>query len=162
MCADLAEQNAIEMVMRIRLCLDCADICTATVGVTSRQTEYNANVTRPLLEACVAICKNSAMSASGMPGCTGTAGSAPRPADAGAGLPGVPGRHEIADRPFRRALLSHRPVPRAADDYSRARPGGLAVTALVFIAAQFKGRPRGPQPQLAGGPSATRRGSGVT
>ncbi len=29
-----------------------------TAGVTSRQTDYDANVTRPLLEACVAACKS--------------------------------------------------------------------------------------------------------
>ena len=56
--ADLGEQNVTEMVKCIRLCLDCADICTATMGVTSRQTDYDANVTRPLLEACVAICRS--------------------------------------------------------------------------------------------------------
>src|SRR5580692_9449459 len=56
--ADLGEQNVIEMVKCIRLCLDCADICAATVGITSRQTESDANVTRPLLQACVAICKS--------------------------------------------------------------------------------------------------------
>jgi hypothetical protein len=55
--ADLGEQNIAEMITCIRLCLDCADVCTATIGVTSRQAEYDANVTRPLLEACVAICK---------------------------------------------------------------------------------------------------------
>ena len=37
--ADLGEQNVTEMVTCIRLCLDCADICTATAGVISRQTE---------------------------------------------------------------------------------------------------------------------------
>jgi len=46
------------MVRCIRLCLDCADICTATAGVTSRPPGYDANVTGPLLEACVAICKS--------------------------------------------------------------------------------------------------------
>ena len=54
--ADLSEQNVAEMVRCIRLCLDCADICTATIGVTGRQAAYDANVTKPLLEACVAIC----------------------------------------------------------------------------------------------------------
>jgi hypothetical protein len=54
---DLSEHNVTEMIKCIRLCLDCADVCIATVGVTSRQTEYNANVTKPLLEACVATCK---------------------------------------------------------------------------------------------------------
>ena len=46
------------MVKCIRLCLDCADVCTATVRVTSRQTDYDANVSKPLLEACVATCKS--------------------------------------------------------------------------------------------------------
>jgi hypothetical protein len=56
--ADLSEQNVAEMVKCIRLCLDCADVCAATVGVTSRQSEYDANLTKPLLEACAAICKS--------------------------------------------------------------------------------------------------------
>jgi hypothetical protein len=55
---DLSEPDVAEMVKCIRLCLDCADICTTTAGVTSRQTEYDANVTRPLLEACIASCKS--------------------------------------------------------------------------------------------------------
>jgi len=56
--ADLSEQDLPEMVKCIRLCLNCVDICTATVGVTSRLAEYDADVTRPLLEACVAICQS--------------------------------------------------------------------------------------------------------
>ena len=56
--ADLSEQNVAEMVTCIRLCLDCVDVCTATVGVLSRQAEYDAGLTRPLLEACVAICQS--------------------------------------------------------------------------------------------------------
>ena len=56
--ADLSEQNARDMVTCIRLCLDCADVCAAALGVTSRQASYDANVTRPLLQACVAICKS--------------------------------------------------------------------------------------------------------
>jgi hypothetical protein len=56
--ADLSEHNVAEMVRCVRLCLDCADICTATVGVTTRRVEYDANVTKPLLEACAAICKS--------------------------------------------------------------------------------------------------------
>jgi hypothetical protein len=55
---DLSEQHVPELVKCIRLCLDCADVCAATVGVTSRQAEYDSNVTKPLLEACVAICKS--------------------------------------------------------------------------------------------------------
>jgi hypothetical protein len=56
--ADLSEPDLAEMVKCIRLCQNCVDICTATVGVTSRLAEYDAGVTRPLLEACVAICKS--------------------------------------------------------------------------------------------------------
>jgi hypothetical protein len=56
--ADLGEQNLAEMVRCIRLCLDCADVCTATIGVISRQADYHPGVTGPLLEACVAICKS--------------------------------------------------------------------------------------------------------
>jgi hypothetical protein len=55
---DLSEPNVAELVKCIRLCLDCADICTTTAGVASRQTDYDANVTRPLLEACIASCKS--------------------------------------------------------------------------------------------------------
>jgi hypothetical protein len=55
----LREQNRAEMVKCIGLCLDRTDNCTATtLGVVSPQTEYDAAVTRPLLEACVATCKS--------------------------------------------------------------------------------------------------------
>jgi uncharacterized membrane protein len=56
--ADLSEGDLAEMVRCIRLCLDCTDICNATIGVISRLAEYDASATRPLLEACAAICKN--------------------------------------------------------------------------------------------------------
>lgn len=56
---DLSEPEVAEMVKCIRLCLDCASICTTTVGVVSRQTEYDASVSRPLLEACIASCRSS-------------------------------------------------------------------------------------------------------
>jgi Domain of Unknown Function (DUF326) len=55
--ADLSEPNLTEMVRCIRLCLHCADVCTATAGVASRLGEYEADVTRPLLQACVASCR---------------------------------------------------------------------------------------------------------
>jgi len=54
--ADLSEGNLADMVRCIRLCLHCTDVCAATVGVISRPAEYDATVTRPLLEACVSIC----------------------------------------------------------------------------------------------------------
>ena len=58
-CADacLSEGDATELAKCIRLNLDCADICATTSRVVSRQTEYDANLTRPLLEACIAACR---------------------------------------------------------------------------------------------------------
>ncbi|HEX5295959.1 MAG TPA: four-helix bundle copper-binding protein [Streptosporangiaceae bacterium] len=56
--ADLSEQNVTEMVRCIRLCLNCADVCTATGAVVSRPAGYDAEVVRLLLQACVAICKS--------------------------------------------------------------------------------------------------------
>jgi hypothetical protein len=57
--AGLREQDRAEMVKCIGLCLDRTDNCTATtLGVVSPQTEYDAAVTRPRLEACVATCKS--------------------------------------------------------------------------------------------------------
>ena len=59
-CADddLSEPDVAELVRCIRTCLDCADVCAATLRVVSRQTDFDANVTRPVLEACVAICRS--------------------------------------------------------------------------------------------------------
>ena len=56
--ADLGEQDLAEMVTCVRLCLNCTDICTATAGVISRLAEYDSATTRPLLQACAAICKS--------------------------------------------------------------------------------------------------------
>lgn len=59
-CADacLSEEDVTSMVKCIRLNLDCADVCAATGRVVSRQTEYDAYVTRAQLEACIAACKS--------------------------------------------------------------------------------------------------------
>jgi hypothetical protein len=59
-CADdcLSEQTVQELAKCIRLNLDCADICETTGRVVSRQTGYDANVTRAVLEACVAVCRS--------------------------------------------------------------------------------------------------------
>ena len=80
--ADLAEQNLAEMVTCIRLCLDCTDVCTATLGVVSRQTAYDPTITGPLLEACIATARAAATNAPGTRRTTSTAGSANRPAAA--------------------------------------------------------------------------------
>ncbi|MCX6465916.1 MAG: four-helix bundle copper-binding protein [Pseudonocardiales bacterium] len=45
------------MVRCIRLDLDCADVCTATGRVLSRQTAYDAALTRAVLEACATACR---------------------------------------------------------------------------------------------------------
>ena len=54
--ADLSEPHLAEMVACIRLCQDCADICSATAAVLSRPADWDARVVTPLLQACVAIC----------------------------------------------------------------------------------------------------------
>lgn len=54
---DLGEPGVAEMVYCIRLCLNCSDVCSATVGVLRRQSVYDAKVSVPLLDACVAICR---------------------------------------------------------------------------------------------------------
>jgi hypothetical protein len=56
--ANLSEPNLPDMVKCIRLCLHCAELCNATAGVTSRLAVYEAGVTKPLLEACVASCRS--------------------------------------------------------------------------------------------------------
>src|SRR3954469_22652974 len=59
-CADdcLSEQGVEQLVKCIRLCTNCADICLTTGRVLSRQTEYDANVSRALVEACVVACSS--------------------------------------------------------------------------------------------------------
>jgi len=91
--ADLDEQDLAEMVTCIRLCLDCVDVCTAAAGVVSRQAEYDANVARPLLEACVAIYKSRGDECERRAGTFSTAWSALRHAGA-------------ASRPARSSLMS--------------------------------------------------------
>jgi hypothetical protein len=57
-CADasLAEESVIEMRRSIRLCLDCADVCVATGRVLARQTDYEHETAKAMLEACVRAC----------------------------------------------------------------------------------------------------------
>ena len=58
-CADacLGEED-VAMVRRcIRLCQDCADVCVATGRILSRQTEYDAGMTRAALDACAQACR---------------------------------------------------------------------------------------------------------
>lgn len=59
-CADdcLSEENVAQLIKCIRLNQDCADICETTGRIVSRQTEYDANLTRPVVEACAQSCKS--------------------------------------------------------------------------------------------------------
>ena len=60
-CADdcLSEDgHQQELAKCVRLNLDCADICATTERIISRQTDYDANVSRPMLEACIAVCRS--------------------------------------------------------------------------------------------------------
>ena len=59
-CADacLSENDVAEMRKCIRTNLDCADICDVTERVLSRHTEYDANITRAMLQACVQACNS--------------------------------------------------------------------------------------------------------
>jgi len=59
-CADacLGEESVQDLAKCIRTDLDCADICGTTASVMSRQTEYDANVSRALVEACAQACKS--------------------------------------------------------------------------------------------------------
>lgn len=58
-CADacLAEEMVADLRKCIRTDLDCATICAATADVLSRQTGYDANVTRAQVEACRTACR---------------------------------------------------------------------------------------------------------
>jgi hypothetical protein len=57
-CADasLAEEDFAEMRRSARLCLDCADICEATGRILTRQTDYDAGLSRSQLSVCLQEC----------------------------------------------------------------------------------------------------------
>jgi len=59
-CADacLSEGSVAELIKCIRTDLDCADVCEATGRVLSRQTEYDPNVARSVLQACAQACRS--------------------------------------------------------------------------------------------------------
>ncbi|HET7690030.1 MAG TPA: four-helix bundle copper-binding protein [Nocardioidaceae bacterium] len=59
-CADacLSESSVADLVKCIRTDLDCADVCETTARVLSRHTEYDAQLTRALLEACIVACRS--------------------------------------------------------------------------------------------------------
>ena len=58
-CADacLSEDAIADLRKCVRTTMDCADVCDTTARVLSRHTGYDANISRVLLEACIAACK---------------------------------------------------------------------------------------------------------
>lgn len=61
-CADacLAEDELLALRRCIRRTLDCADLCTTTARVLTRQVGVDLGLVRVLLEACVVACKRCA------------------------------------------------------------------------------------------------------
>jgi hypothetical protein len=57
-CADacLGEDDVADQRACITACSNCADVCAATLAVLSRQTAYDARITRAVLTACVEVC----------------------------------------------------------------------------------------------------------
>jgi hypothetical protein len=58
-CADgcLGEAEVESLVRCVRTCLDCSDVCATTGRVLSRQTDFEAEVARAVLEACARVCR---------------------------------------------------------------------------------------------------------
>ena len=61
-CADacLSEDMVADLRKCIRLDLDCADICLATGAVLTRQTEYDAGMSKAQIESCREACRTCA------------------------------------------------------------------------------------------------------
>jgi hypothetical protein len=58
-CADacLGEDMVQELVRCIRLNLDCADVCDTTGRILARQTAFEPQLARHVLEACATACR---------------------------------------------------------------------------------------------------------
>jgi hypothetical protein len=58
MCADMCvgEEDVAPLLRCVRVDLDCAAVCTATVSVVSRRTEPDPIVTRTVVAACAELC----------------------------------------------------------------------------------------------------------
>jgi hypothetical protein len=59
-CADacLGEDSVAELVPCIRLNLDCAEVCWAMGRLLARQTAFDPQLARVMLEACTIACRN--------------------------------------------------------------------------------------------------------
>jgi hypothetical protein len=119
----LSEQNLAEIIRCIQLCLDCVDVCTATLGVKPpgglRRRRHQAaaaglrghlhQLRRRVRAACPALRALPGLRA-GLPALR-------------AGLPRAPGRPEIAHRPFWRALAHPPPSPIPLRHHARYTAG---------------------------------------
>ena len=58
-CADasLGEKSVSDLILCIRLNLDCADLCVATGAIASRRTGNNQGVLRRVIESCAEACR---------------------------------------------------------------------------------------------------------
>ncbi len=58
-CADacLAEDMVAELVRCVRTDADCADVCLVASRVMGRQTAYDADVSRAVVQACLVACR---------------------------------------------------------------------------------------------------------
>lgn len=63
-CADACMSESDEAMPMLRKCMrscaDCADVCDMTGRILSRHTEYDANITRAMLDACATVCRSCA------------------------------------------------------------------------------------------------------
>jgi hypothetical protein len=59
-CADacLGEEAVAELIPCIRLNLDCAEVCWAMGRLLARQTAFDPQLARVMLEACTIACRN--------------------------------------------------------------------------------------------------------
>src|SRR2546423_8583562 len=55
--ADLGEDDIGMLIRCIRLCLDCGDVCTATGNVLSRQSAFDPELARSVVQACAQACR---------------------------------------------------------------------------------------------------------
>ncbi len=56
-CADACSAEDMDMRQCIRTCMDCADVCDATMKVATRRTGSNEAVIRAMLTACIETCE---------------------------------------------------------------------------------------------------------
>jgi hypothetical protein len=54
--ADLGEDDVGMLIRCIRLCQDCSDVCMTTGRILSRQTEFEPQLARPVVQACLQAC----------------------------------------------------------------------------------------------------------